>query len=369
MRDKLNDTNEAQYTPPLPCRCCHVVCNETTGYLCIVIEPDGTDCEDCEFVGDYCGPEDIVTPPDDWVDPDDDDGGITVGGGEEIPPGGEGDDGGTTTGGEDDGIAPTCGDGAVTGGEQCDHGNSVTIRCDGGNVCYNCQCVPPGTVPEDEEPPEYQHLECQNEACVLVDGYGYDECVTHEDCEEEEEVECGDGDVEGWEECETNGDCPEGMECYECMCFEEEPENECGDTIVEGWEECEFDQDCGSGEICLGCLCYDVPSYCGDGVVDSGEDCDPDASPTGCSDGEVCSAGCTCVGPPELNCDEICSTTPGAQNFGGGYASEQARRSREFLLRKQDMLPCVQVLMVVCGAQHSRHLKLLLRYEEGIPML
>ncbi|MFH1394227.1 MAG: hypothetical protein ABII71_05580 [Candidatus Micrarchaeota archaeon] len=390
VQTKLNDTNDATWTEPLPCRCCHVVCNETTAYMCIVIEPDGTDCEDCEFVGDYCGPEDVIIPPDDWVDPGDGEG-VVVGGGEGVPP-----DGG------DGGAAPVCGDGAITGGEQCDHGsystnkcpegkyckdcqckdletsvvcgdgkisspmedcdggnvlynicpegqqcrickcvgettqcgdgsiggqeecdhgNSVTVRCEGGNVCYNCRCVPPGEVPEGEEPPEYQHLECHNEACVLVDGYGGDECSSNADCQEEVQPECGDGDVNGNEECESDNDCPSGMNCYECHCSEEEPENDCGDEVVEGWEECEFDSDCYEGEVCLGCLCYDVPAYCGDGMVDSGEQCDPKANPNGCGSGGVCSGGCRCVYPPELDCAEICSATPGAVVIPGAYGS------------------------------------------------
>jgi hypothetical protein len=382
IKTRKNMSQDATWTPPEPCRCCHCICNESTDYFCVAVEPDGPDSEDCLFVGDYCGPIETITPPDDWVDPDDDDG-VTVGGGEQPPEDevmecGDGaitgteqcDHGSTTTNKCPEGqycrnceckdletsvvcgdgkisvpyedcdggdvnyklcpegqecrickcvpVQTQCGDGSIGPGEQCDHGNTVTNRCDGGNVCHNCQCVPPGTIPPEDEP---THLACVNEACVVVSGYGTDQCQSNSDCEEEL-PDCGNEEIDPGEECEFDSDCLEGEYCFGCFCLEEEPE--CGDDYVEGWEECEFDEDCPQGEFCFGCLCFEEPAYCGDGNIDSGEECDPDATPNGCDSGGVCSAGCTCVYPPSLNCDEICSYTSGATNFGGSYSSAQA---------------------------------------------
>lgn len=361
-------------TPPEPpCECCDVICNEDSGYLCIIIEGNGTIDPQCKKVGDYCGPTTT-----DGIPPEDGDG-VTVGNGE-LPPEeptepsvcGDGNitgaeqcdhgspstnkceegkyckecmchdletsivcgDGKISSPQEDcDGgnvlynVCPEgqtcqicqcvgeqaqCGDGRITPPEECDHGNSYTAQCPGGNTCYSCQCIPPGDVPEET------HLECVDSACITVPGLGTDECSTSADCEEE--AECGDGDVEGNEQCEYDYQCGTDEYCSNCQCV---PEGGpvCGNDEVEEGEECEDDGDCSGNDICVGCQCISPEPYCGDEEVNGDEECDPTATPDGCDESGVCGSLCRCVYPPSLNCELVCAATPGAQSFGGGYGS------------------------------------------------
>ncbi|RMD51147.1 DUF4215 domain-containing protein [Candidatus Parcubacteria bacterium] len=167
------------------------------------------------------------------------------------------------------GVSTTCGDGIVGGSEVCEIGDTDSELCDydGDGVADD------GTIT----------TKC-NSSCS---GYEEDSDAV---CSP---FECGNGIVEDGEECDDgsfNGEygyC--GSDCtYDSSFY-------CGDGTVAGNEVC----DCGSdtvsyydtgygGEECVGvngtydytaagtCAwdCSGPASYCGDGVVDSGEECD-----------------------------------------------------------------------------------------------
>lgn len=66
------------------------------------------------------------------------------------------------------------------------------------------------------------------------------------------------------------------------------------------------------------------PHTAGDGTVNGNEQCDPEATPSGCNEPAVCGSRCTCISPPSLDCDYICSQTSGAQSFGKAYTTSSA---------------------------------------------
>jgi len=73
------------------------------------------------------------------------------------------------------------------------------------------------------------------------------------------------------------------------------PAEFCGDGVVNqgGLEDCDGDDaPCLLGESCTaGCQCV-APSYCGDGTVDPGEQCEANAD---CAAGTTCTGACTCI--------------------------------------------------------------------------
>jgi len=203
-----------------------------------------------------------------------------------------------------------CGDGKIDPPEECDHGNTITERCENtGEVCQSCQCIP-----RDEA----THAECVDEKCVEVQGYGEDLCWSDSQCEEPTHSECHNEacievEGEGADECWTDEDC-----------YEEEPEDYgiCGDDVIdEPWEECEWDDDCYENEICIECLCYEIPAYCGNGVIDAGEECEDHSD---CSEEQACGGNCRCVDPPSLDCEYICGQMNLPIILGHGYATVEA---------------------------------------------
>ncbi len=351
------------------CRCCFVNCSVETNYLCVVFEGrNKPNCPDCRKVGDYCGPTVTAPPVNDTPLTGNDTGGTTTGGT---------DGGGTTvgggTGGEtppEDNVTAVCGDGLINGAEQCDHGNYSTNKCAEGTYCNKCQCkkLETSVVCGDGK------ISSPGEDCdggsvdykICPSGYTCSicKCVPTQ-------AQCGDGTVTPPEECDHGNtytkDCPDGKTCYSCKCYlpddvpeeaycgnnkregteqcdgtdrgvcssdencqscacvpkpDEEPPEEavCGNGDVEAGEQCEDDNDCSSGQHCSSCQCVSTPTYCGDGIINNNEQCD--GSSSGCDGGGVCSAGCTCVYPPSLNCDYICSQTSGAQLIGTGLSSQ-----------------------------------------------
>lgn len=106
--------------------------------------------------------------------------------------------------------------------------------------------------------------------------------------------------------------------CYtECdrICFDpeyedptENPTAECGDgEINQNSEQCEVGVPCrDNNQQCntQTCECETIAissedpveqQFCGDGNVDSTEECDPNASISGCNSGQICSSLCVCV--------------------------------------------------------------------------
>ncbi|MFV8751372.1 DUF4215 domain-containing protein [Nannocystaceae bacterium ST9] len=174
---------------------------------------------------------------------------------------------------------PTCGDGNVDAGEECDDGNDVDDdECT--NACTTAACgdsiVQAGETCDDGN---------------VVDGDGCSSLCVSEDC--------GDGVVQAGEECD-DGDPSNGNECTTaCMLAF------CGDGFkLIGTEECD-DGNMVDDDACVnGCL----NAFCGDGFTQVGvEECDDanmddtDACLTACAMA-VCGDGFTQVGLEE--CDD-----------------------------------------------------------------
>lgn len=74
----------------------------------------------------------------------------------------------------------------------------------------------------------------------------------------------------------------------------------CGDGSINGGEQCDPNASssaCGyPTPICHPFYCVCVPTGCGNGILDYGEDCDYGASPDGCGFGEFCNGACECRG-------------------------------------------------------------------------
>lgn len=101
----------------------------------------------------------------------------------------------------------------------------------------------------------------------------------------------------------------------------------CGNGAVDGPDEnCENASSCSAGQVCVDagkadqCHCFTPP--CGNGKVDSGEVCDPEANSSTCDATEVCNSSCQC-GPPvcgdaKIEAQEACDVgaTPSGCNSG-----------------------------------------------------
>ncbi|MFQ5876913.1 MAG: MopE-related protein, partial [Acidobacteriota bacterium] len=87
----------------------------------------------------------------------------------------------------------------------------------------------------------------------------------------------------------------------------------CGDGVLDPGEECDDEATptgCADGEICFRCAC----GTCGNGVLDPGEECDATATPSGCAEGEICrTCGCGTCGngiiDPGEECDQEAALT------------------------------------------------------------
>jgi hypothetical protein len=84
----------------------------------------------------------------------------------------------------------------------------------------------------------------------------------------------------------------------------------CGNGTIEGDEECDPPRSgCPDGRICnADCTCP-LP-FCGDQMIDPGEECDPPGSP--CTTGLPCLGDCTCEA--HLVCCECAGTSPSCLN-------------------------------------------------------
>ncbi|MFH0885296.1 MAG: DUF4215 domain-containing protein [Candidatus Micrarchaeota archaeon] len=301
VRDRLGKDNTATWTGPERCRCCHVICDANSDYLCKAVAGNGTDSPDCSFIGDYCGPR--TPPPQPPAN--------------ETPLTGNGTAGNGTSGngtGEQpptDAISPVCGDGKITGNEGCDYGSTNTNKCSEGYYCHDscvCKKLETTVVCGDGK------ISVPNEDCdggnvkfkVCPSGYTCSICKC-----KPTQAQCGDGTVTPPEECDHGNsytdDCPDGKVCSGCKCYApgDVPPDEayCGNNDREGAEECDGTDDsaCASDEYCSGCACV-AEAECGDGDVEGNEECEDDND---CSGDDVCS-NCMCVAPgAECGNDEV----------------------------------------------------------------
>jgi len=309
-------TQKGTWTDPRPpCKCCDVVCNDKTKYLCVVAEGNGTVDPKCKKIGDYCGP--LTVQPNEAN--------VT----------------------EQPLTAGACGDGVKVAPEECDKNDSQCPKyryCD--TKTCTCKQYPlicgDGHIAAGEScDPKASPTGCpENEVCDA-----YCRCA-------QPAATCGDGQLGGLEQCESGIPCTDtSLWCnlVTCQCGQATggtttgggttggettpqipggggtttPQPYCGDGTVNSNEQCESDSQCSSGYHCSGCSCIQNPAVCGDGTVNGNEQCDPQASPVGCGSGGVCSSGCRCVYPPTLNCGQICGYTSGASPFQGTFTTSQ----------------------------------------------
>ena len=180
----------------------------------------------------------------------------------------------------DDGGSALCGNGIVDNDETCD-GNCDT--CEDGNAC---------TVDTTTGAAETCDLRCERApvtACQDADGCCPAGCshTTDSDCS----ATCGDGNLDMNETCDPQLTCP--MVC--------DDNNVCTtDYLTGSAANCNAAcatspiNACSGGDGCcpVGCTSNndsDCNPSCGNGVIESGETCDPKAScPTSCNDSNAC---------------------------------------------------------------------------------
>jgi cysteine-rich repeat protein len=167
----------------------------------------------------------------------------------------------------DCGVAAECGNGIVEAGEDCDDGNTM----DGDCCSATCQFEPPGSSCEDGQ-------FCNGEE--TCDGAG--------SCQAGTPVNCSDGVG-----C-TDDSCDEVND----LCVNVPNDANCPDDglFCTGIEFCDAALDCSStGDPCpAGTVCDDGADVCapmaacGNGIVETGEECDDGNT----MDGDCCSASC-----------------------------------------------------------------------------
>ena len=365
-------TQEGTYTPSTErCRCCHVICDDEK--ICTVVAGDGTDSALCPRVGEYCGT--IPRTPNVTTHTE-------CSHYECIVVEGEGEDQ-CMYDSDCEEEEEVCGDGEITGTEECDYGTygknicpegkyckpdclchdletSVVCGdgkiskpdedCDGGNVltdicpegygCYICKCEPIEAFCGDgriHPPEECDHgntvtnkCENTNEVCQNCQCIPRDE-ATHRECVDDACVA-----VQGYgeDQCYSDSQCeePKHNECIDDACVEVDGE---GTDQCQTDEDCEAQPECGDGDI-EGYEECEEDDDCGEGEVciecfcfdipaycGNGElDSGEECEDDGdCSSGGVCSGACTCVYPPELDCRYICSEAGYPDNYGGGFSS------------------------------------------------
>jgi len=169
-------------------------------------------------------------------------------------------------------IGGVCGDGTVDPFEECDDGNNID-----GDGC-NAECLLPkcgdGFLDEGEECDDFNLLNCDGctDACTIESGPICGDGILLPDCGEE----CDDGNNVDGDGCQGNCLLP----------F-------CGDGIIDGGE------DCDDGGVTATCDDDCTFAECGDGNVNeaAGEQCDDGNN----MNGDGCEADCTLVQIPALS--------------------------------------------------------------------
>jgi len=232
---------------------------------------------------------------------------------------------------------PTCGNGILDPGEDCDDGN--TQSGDGcSKLCklecgYTCNCGDPTklciylVVCGDG-------IRSSSEACDDGNTNSGDGCSAN--CQVEAHWQChvpgrrctptcGDGILLGTETCD-DGNTVAGDGCGE-NCLIEGAGQYCGDGVISGAEECDdgaFNNDAEYGACTTKCR-Y---SFCGDGIVNGSEECDLGNDRNGAvyGDPQGCTIGCTrphYCGDGFVDSDygEMCDLGPGGNGTPGSYCS------------------------------------------------
>ena len=200
------------------------------------------------------------------------------------------------------GASAACGNGVVDTGESCDPPASCAASCDDGNAC---------TVDQMAGNAQSCNVACSHSsitACIPGDGCCPTGCSSANDVDCS--ASCGNGMVDPGETCDPPGTCA---------------------TSCDDGNACTVDQMTGSAQNCnvacshsavstcvpgdgccpTGCSSTDdsdCSASCGNGVIDSGETCDPPGScPTSCEDGNACTVD-QLTGNAQ-NCNVACSSS------------------------------------------------------------
>ena len=216
---------------------------------------------------------------------------------------------------------PSCGNGVLDDGEKCDPaitsgpGTCPTAAdCDDGRACTIDSVTSPGTCTAT-----CSHTE--RSECILkqADGCCPVGCTSLNDADCS--PSCGNGALEGSERCDTAiasgqtgacpasaSDCNDNNACTTDWISGGGCSAQCAHTKIETCSGKVADGCCPAG--CLHATDIDCPAGCGDGVVQSDEQCDtaiaagqPGACPVRCSDGDACTSdalvgsGCTASCP------------------------------------------------------------------------
>lgn len=255
--------------------------------------------------------------------------------------------GGPGSGGGPTSNCPECGDGICNGQENaasCPGDCQGQVTCNG-QVLSNPKC-PSGTASEGYDGHVCEGpfgTVCVNESrsfCNEAEARGY---ASSTGCGQYD-LMC-DGDVHEWElftdGCQEviacNGNCAGGLPCEgnatcnvdnicrnsncpsdtDCVCDIVVTSLICGQDCTVANTECPANTSCNGG-VCVLDTCIADPSLCNgfcellscpNGVVDTGEECDPTADPTGCGQDQGCSQTCACV---DIGCGVPCD--PGDTN-------------------------------------------------------
>jgi hypothetical protein len=207
---------------------------------------------------------------------------------------------GGAAGSSGDAAQPTCGNGVVNSGETCDPPSSCPASCDDGNAC---------TVDQLTGSAQNCNVACTHsviDACAPGDGCCPSGCdsTTDTDCS----ASCGNGVVDENETCDPPTSCPtncnDGNACTvdQLTGSAQNCNATCSHSTITS---CTSDDGC-CPSSCDSTTDTDCSAGCGNGVVESGETCDPPSScPTSCDDGNACTVD-QLTGTAQ-NCNVACS--------------------------------------------------------------
>lgn len=232
-------------------------------------------------------------------------------------------------------VDAVCGDGIVSGTEECDDGNVVngdgcdsckfsckstdTARnCSGGDACAGTSTCDDTTHKCNAGTPLADGTTCGTAGGVCKGGV----CTAGT---------CGDGIVSGGEQCDFGTGNGAGTGCQvDCKFSCSKTADTCSDgNVCNGVETCQTvtvsgktgqkcqpgtaatdGTTCGSGLVCKTGVCVSPSAVCGNGVVEAGEDCDfgtGNGAGTGCE--TTCKFSCTKTPTDSCNDGNPCNGT------------------------------------------------------------
>ena len=184
---------------------------------------------------------------------------------------------------------PTCGNGRVDEGEQCDDGNQIQTdtctsfchvpACGDGILHFGEQCDDGNAINTDSCTAQCQFARCgdgvvqMGEQCDDGNAINTDSCTAQ--CQF---ARCGDGVVQMGEQCD------DGNQINTDSCTNTCRAPGCGDGIVQPGEECDDGNSVNTDSCSNACLA----ARCGDRIIQIGEECDDGNS----FDEDVCTSSC-----------------------------------------------------------------------------